>query len=172
MLSLFSLLTTVKNIAITQNAVYHNLKPGTTKSKEGALMYQNPLSNPFFVLWVVQSGPSSRTIGKELTRLHKSSYPGESFFESCTIAAWFGFINLWLSISLVIYSYKSLQLQKTYLCFVSKRGVKGLSHDTWLSVFNFRERWKYGFKTSELWLVSLSSYVNLNIFYPIFVIFN
>ena len=84
-------LTTVKNIAITQNAVYHNLKPGTTKSKEGALMYQNPLSNPFFVLWVVQSGPSSRTIGKELTRLHKSSYPGESFFESCTIAAWFWF---------------------------------------------------------------------------------
>ena len=56
--------------------------------------------------------------------------------------------------------------------FLCKRGVKGLLPDTWLSVFNFRERWKYEIKTRELWPVCLSWYVNVKIFHPIFVIFN
>ena len=53
-----------------------------------------------------------------------------------------------------------------------KRGVKGLLRDTWLSVFNFRERWKYEIKTCELWLVCLPWYVNFKIFYQIFMIFS
>ena len=56
--------------------------------------------------------------------------------------------------------------------FVCKRGVKGLLPDTWLSVFNFRARWKYEIKTRELWPVCLSWYVNVKIFHPIFGIFN
>ena len=46
---------------------------------------------------------------------------------------------------------------------ISKRGWKELLRDTWLSVFNFRERWKYEIKTRELWLVCLSWYVNFNL---------
>ena len=61
---------------------------------------------------------------------------------------------------------------RSQISSLSKRGVKGLLRDTWLSVFNFRERWKYEIKTRELWLVCLSWYVNFKIFYPIFVIFN
>ena len=53
---------------------------------------------------------------------------------------------------------------------IKRGGVNGLLRDTWLSVFNFRERWKYEIKTRELWLVCLSWYVNFKIFYPIFVI--
>ena len=41
-----------------------------------------------------------------------------------------------------------------------RRGVKGLLHHTWLSVFKMRERWKYEIKTRELWLVCLLWYVN------------
>ena len=42
-----------------------------------------------------------------------------------------------------------------------KRGVKGLLRDTWLSVFNCRDRWKREIKIRELWMSYLSWYVNL-----------
>ena len=57
-------------------------------------------------------------------------------------------------------------LQKEEICLFlphplnAMRGVKGLLCDTWLSVFNFCERWKYEIKTRELWLVCLLWYVN------------
>ena len=49
MLNSFSPLTTVENIAITQN-VQHNLRARTTQRKKGALIYQNSSSNLFCLL--------------------------------------------------------------------------------------------------------------------------
>ena len=80
---------------------------------------------------------------------------------------------------LVFFSFKNVQLHSSlmptslnHLYVNGKRGVKWLLRDTWLSVFNFRERWKYEIKTRELWLVCLPWYVNFKIFYPIFMIFS
>ena len=60
------------------------------------------------------------------------------------------------------------------LCFLAyfTEGGKGVIAWYVITVFNFRERWKYEIKTRELWLVCLSWYLNFKIFHPIFVIFN
>ena len=70
------------------------------------------------------------------------------------------------------FAWKSMSVDTLWELVHSMRGEKGLLRDTWLSVFSFRERWKYKIQTRELWLVCLSGYVNCKIFYPIFVIFN
>ena len=44
--------------------------------------------------------------------------------------------------------------REAYISYM--RGIKGLLRGTWLSVFNFRERWKYEIKTRELWLVTVT----------------
>ena len=64
----------------------------------------------------------------------------------------------------VVFRFYWLQKEEIWLFLPhpldAMRGVKGLLCDTWLSVFNFCERWKYEIKTRELWLVCLLWYVN------------
>ena len=110
----------------------------------------------FLTIFTVRTHPSGGT-QTSIAFLSKSWLTSSAIFAGITSAGYLGE-------EVTDWNYFSL---RTRPCWrfrrPCKRGVKGLLRATWLSVFNFRERWKYEIKTRELWLVCLSWYVNFNL---------